>query len=139
MVGVSFTIAIFFVLEVKSLLLKCFAVLRLGFLPLAKNRHEEILCVFQEAILQRKGKRLGQNRIMSYETPPNTGGHQNMRVDCKFHRIHWDFMEFCHRILQNKILFRHPILGNTAVPWGRPPDSRSRNRYRYIPLCARSP
>ena len=42
----------------------------LGFLPLAKNSHEEILCVFQGGILQRKGKRLGQNRIMFYETPP---------------------------------------------------------------------
>ena len=71
MVGVSLTIAILFVSKSKSSLLKCFAVLLLGFLPLAKNRHEEILCVFQEVILQRKGKRLGQNRIMSYETPPN--------------------------------------------------------------------
>ena len=70
MVGDSLTIAIFFVLASKSLLLKCFAVLLLEFFSFAKNRLAEILCVFQENILQLKGKRLGQNRIMSYETPP---------------------------------------------------------------------
>ena len=74
MVGDSLTIAIFFVLVSKSLLLKCFAVLQLEFFSLAKNRLAEILCVFQENILQLKGKRLGQNRIMSYETPPNHRG-----------------------------------------------------------------
>ena len=72
MVGNSLTIAIFFVLVSKSLLLKCFAVLQLEFFSLAKNRLAEILCVFQENILQLKGKKLGQNRIMSYETPPKT-------------------------------------------------------------------
>ena len=74
MVGDSLTIAIFFVLASKSLLLKCFAVLLLEFFSLAKNRLAEILCVFQENILQLKGKRLGQNRIMSYETPPKEPG-----------------------------------------------------------------
>ena len=71
MVGVSLTIALFLVLEEKSSLLKCFAVLLLGFFSATKNRHAEILCVFQENILHLQGKRLEQNRIMYYETPPN--------------------------------------------------------------------
>ena len=71
MVGVILTIAIFFVLVSKSSLLKCVAVLRPGFLPLTKNSHAEILCVFQGVILQLQGKRMGQNRIMFYGTPPN--------------------------------------------------------------------
>ena len=46
MVGVSLTIAVFLVLNVKSSLLKCFAVLLLGFFALTKNRPEKILDVF---------------------------------------------------------------------------------------------
>ena len=52
MVGISLTIAIFLVLELNSLLLKCFAVLLLGFFPITKNSLAEILCVFQGGILQ---------------------------------------------------------------------------------------
>ena len=70
MVGVSLTIAFFLVFDEKSLPLKCFAVLLLAFFPLTKNSHAEILGVFQGDILQLKGKRPEQNRIMSYETPP---------------------------------------------------------------------
>ena len=51
--------------------MKCFAVLPFGFLPEATNSHAEILCVFQGAIGQLQGKRLRQNRIMSYDAPPN--------------------------------------------------------------------
>ena len=71
MVGVSLTIAFLFVLVQKSLLLKCFTVLRLGFSSVTRNSHAEILCVFQGDILSLQEKRLGQNRIMFYETPPN--------------------------------------------------------------------
>ena len=70
MAGVSLAIAIFLVLERKSLLFKCFAVLRLGFFFVAKNRLAEILGVFQEDILQLQRKRLLQNRKPSYEAPP---------------------------------------------------------------------
>ena len=70
MVGVSLTIAFLFVLVQKSLLLKCFTVLRLGFSSVTRNSHAEILCVFQGDILSLQEKRLGQNRIMFYETPP---------------------------------------------------------------------
>jgi len=57
MVGVSLTIAFFLVLMQKSLLLKCFAVLPLGFFSVARNSHAEILCVFQGDILQIQGKK----------------------------------------------------------------------------------
>ena len=70
MAGVSLAIALFLVLDEKSLLLKCFAVLLHGFFLVTRNRHAEILCVFQGAILRLQGKRPGQNRIMSYEAPP---------------------------------------------------------------------
>ena len=40
------------------------------FLSVASNRFAEILGVFQEAIPRLRGKRLRQNRIMSYEFPP---------------------------------------------------------------------
>ena len=72
MVGVSLTIAFLFVLVQKSLLLKCFTVLRLGFFSVTRNSHAEILCVFQGDILSLQEKRLGQNRIMFYETPPKS-------------------------------------------------------------------
>ena len=74
MVGVSLTIAFLFVLVQKSLLLKCFTVLRLGFSSVTRNSHAEILCVFQGDILSLQEKRLGQNRIMFYETPPKRSG-----------------------------------------------------------------
>ena len=74
MVGVSLTIALFLVLERKSSLLKCFAVLLLGFFSVTKNGHAEILPVFPGEILPLQGKRLEQNRIMSYEAPPNLSG-----------------------------------------------------------------
>ena len=70
MAGISLAIALFLVLDEKSLLLKCFAVLLHGFFLVTRNRHAEILCVFQGAILRLQGKRPGQNRIMSYEAPP---------------------------------------------------------------------
>jgi hypothetical protein len=73
MVGVSLTIALFLVLDEKSLLLKCFAVLQLGFLLVTRNSAAEILCVFQGDIMKLQGKRLRQNRILSYETPPKGG------------------------------------------------------------------
>ena len=51
--------------------MKCFAVLLLGFFLLTSNNHAEILCVLQMGIVQLEGKRLGQNRILSYKAPPN--------------------------------------------------------------------
>ena len=74
MAGISLAIAIFLVLDEKSLLLKCFAVLLFGFFLVTKNRRAEILCVFPGDILKLQGKRLRQNRIMSYETPPKCPG-----------------------------------------------------------------
>ena len=71
MVGVSLTIALFLVLERKSSLLKCFAVLLLGFFSVTRNSHAEILPVFPGEILPLQGKRLEQNRITSYDAPPN--------------------------------------------------------------------
>ena len=73
MVGVSLTIALFLVLERKSSLLKCFAVLLLGFFSVTRNSHAEILPVFPGEILPLQGKRLEQNRVMSYEAPPKPG------------------------------------------------------------------
>ena len=46
MVGVSLTIAVFLVLYEKSLLLKCFAVLQLGFFLETKNIFAEMLTAF---------------------------------------------------------------------------------------------
>ena len=37
-----------------------------------KERYEEILGVFQKVIPKLRGKRLQQNRILSYEIPPET-------------------------------------------------------------------
>ena len=52
MIGVSLIIAIFLVLNENSLLLECFTVLLFGFFSIAKNRHAEMLDVFQEDILK---------------------------------------------------------------------------------------
>ena len=73
MVGISLTIAFFLVLGYKSFLLKCSAVLPFGFFLVTKNSHAQILGVFQGDIAQLQGKRLRQNRIISYETPPKVG------------------------------------------------------------------
>jgi hypothetical protein len=59
MVGVSLTIALFLVLERKSSLLKCFAVLLLGFFSVTRNCHAEILPVFPGEILPLQGKKTG--------------------------------------------------------------------------------
>ena len=56
---------------IKILLSKCFAVLPLEFLFVARNRFAEILGVFQKVIPKLQAKRLRQNRTLSYETPPN--------------------------------------------------------------------
>ena len=93
MVGVSLTIALFLVLERKSSLLKCFAVLLLGFFSVTRNSHAEILPVFPGEILPLQGKRLEQNRIMSYEAPPNApvfcclrGKNDTKRAESEFAR-----------------------------------------------------
>jgi hypothetical protein len=59
MVGISLTIAFFLVLELNSLLLKCFAVLLLGFFSVTRNCHAEILPVFPGEILPLQGKKTG--------------------------------------------------------------------------------
>ena len=75
MAGVSLAIAGFLVLNEKSSLLKCFAVLPLGFFLVTRNTPPRKYSVyFRGGILKLQGKRLGQNRIMFYETPPNRLG-----------------------------------------------------------------
>ena len=64
MAGVSLTIAIFLVLSQNLCFWSAFAVLRLGFF---------LAIAPWNTLLPLQGKRLAQNRMLSYETPPNVG------------------------------------------------------------------